>query len=148
MALFEVACAAHVCTRPPTRACTRARHVTTQVYWNSRLEQEHSRLVGLFAPGQVVADVMAGIGPFAVPAARLRACAVHANDLNPDSFRWLQENVRINKVQLHRAAYVHLLLKGGEKAKAFLFFFPSLIRECKQGCSMLLRSARAPPFPC
>jgi Met-10+ like-protein len=46
-----------------------------QVYWNSRLEAEHSRLVQDFAPGDVVVDIMAGIGPFALPAAR-KGCKV------------------------------------------------------------------------
>lgn len=46
-----------------------------QVYWNSRLETEHNRLVSSFAPGDVIADIMAGIGPFAVPAG-LRGCTV------------------------------------------------------------------------
>eukprot|EP00892_Ulva_mutabilis_P004631 jgi/Ulvmu1/253/UM001_0257.1 len=70
----------------------------SKVFWNSRLEHEHHRLVNkYFRPGQVVIDVMAGIGPFAVPAAKL-GCRVLANDLNPDSFKWLQENIRINKV--------------------------------------------------
>jgi tRNA G37 N-methylase Trm5 len=46
-----------------------------QVYWNSRLEAEHNRLVSSFQAGEVVADIMAGIGPFAVPAG-LRGCKV------------------------------------------------------------------------
>ena len=46
-----------------------------QVYWNSRLEQEHKRLVDTFHNGDIVCDVMAGIGPFAVPAAQ-RGCTV------------------------------------------------------------------------
>lgn len=47
----------------------------SKVYWNSRLETEHKRLVDTFKAGQVVVDVMAGIGPFAVPAAQ-RGCKV------------------------------------------------------------------------
>ncbi len=71
-----------------------------KVYWNSRLEAEHSRLVETeFKPGQVVVDAMAGVGPFAVPAAKfVENCTVFANDLNPESVRWLRENARRNKV--------------------------------------------------
>ncbi|KAK3269525.1 hypothetical protein CYMTET_22037 [Cymbomonas tetramitiformis] len=41
-----------------------------KVYWNSRLEQEHKRLCTKHLRGSktVVCDMMAGIGPFAVPA--------------------------------------------------------------------------------
>ena len=50
--------------------------------------------------GDVVYDVFAGVGPFAVPAAR-KKCIVFANDLNPDSFKWLQHNMKLNKVSSH-----------------------------------------------
>lgn len=43
-------------------------------------------------------DVFAGVGPFAIPAAK-KGCHVHANDLNPDSVHWLQQNVNLNKVK-------------------------------------------------
>ncbi|XP_021276529.1 tRNA (guanine(37)-N1)-methyltransferase 1 isoform X2 [Herrania umbratica] len=67
------------------------------VYWNSRLEHEHVRLVSLFRPGETICDMFAGIGPFAIPAAQ-RGCLVYANDLNPDSIHYLKINAKINKV--------------------------------------------------
>jgi tRNA (guanine37-N1)-methyltransferase len=69
------------------------------VYWNSRLDREHSRLAALYLHGNntVVCDMMAGIGPFAVPAAQ-EGCTVFANDLNPDSTRYLAVNTVANKV--------------------------------------------------
>ena len=69
----------------------------SKVYWNSRLEAEHSRLVRQFQPSDVIVDIMAGIGPFAVPAAQ-KGCTVYANDLNPDSVRYMAANVKLNKV--------------------------------------------------
>ncbi|KAK5117674.1 hypothetical protein LTR62_005097 [Meristemomyces frigidus] len=69
----------------------------SKVYWNSRLNTEHRRLVNLFNGGDVVCDVMAGIGPFAVPAGK-KGVFVWANDLNPDSFTSLRDAVTRNKV--------------------------------------------------
>ena len=68
-----------------------------KVYWNSRLNTEHERLVDLFSPGEAVCDVMAGVGPFAVPAAK-RRIFVWANDLNPDSYASLVDAISVNKV--------------------------------------------------
>ena len=70
----------------------------SKVYWNSRLGTEHARLVDLFKPGEAVCDVMAGIGPFAVPAGR-KGVFVWANDLNPDSYASLQDAVKRNRVE-------------------------------------------------
>lgn len=84
-----------------------------RVYWNSRLEKEHSRLIDRWIdPSHVVVDAMCGIGPFAVPAAK-QGCRVFANDLNPASYEWLLENCRINKVQDKVCCY-------NEDARAFL----------------------------
>ncbi|KAA6423720.1 MAG: tRNA (guanine(37)-N1)-methyltransferase [Trebouxia sp. A1-2] len=76
----------------------------SQVYWNSRLETEHKRLVDSFRPGEVVLDVMAGIGPFAIPAAQ-KGCTVLANDLNPNSFKYLEQNIKLNKVSSKVTAF-------------------------------------------
>ncbi|XP_061699014.1 tRNA (guanine(37)-N1)-methyltransferase isoform X2 [Syngnathoides biaculeatus] len=70
----------------------------SRVYWNPRLSTEHQRVVELVKSGDTVFDVFAGVGPFAIPAARLGA-TVFANDLNPESYRWLQHNSRVNKVE-------------------------------------------------
>lgn len=67
------------------------------VYWNSRLEHEHLRLISKFQAGDIVCDMFAGIGPFAIPAAQ-KGCRVYANDLNPDSVHYLKINAGINKV--------------------------------------------------
>lgn len=68
-----------------------------KVYWNSRLGQEHQRLVARFSAGQVVVDAFCGVGPFVIPAAKAD-CTVYANDLNPESYKSLVENVQLNKV--------------------------------------------------
>lgn len=69
----------------------------SRVYWNPRLSTEHQRVVQLMKPGDTVFDVFAGVGPFTIPAARLGA-RVWANDLNPESYKWLQHNCKLNKV--------------------------------------------------
>ncbi|KAG0129338.1 guanine(37)-N1-methyltransferase [Tuber indicum] len=68
-----------------------------KVYWNSRLGNEHERIFKQFKPGEAVADVMAGVGPFAIPAAKQRVF-VYANDLNPESYKSLVGNIQVNKV--------------------------------------------------
>lgn len=70
----------------------------SSVYWNSRLGTEHERLINQFQPNEVVGDVFAGVGPFAVPAGR-KNVLVLANDLNPESYKYLKENIDINNVQ-------------------------------------------------
>lgn len=107
-----------------------------QVYWNSRLAGEHHRLVQLIKNqakrsenGEtVVADLMAGVGPFAVPLTRPAdnkpnkqqkeapgRITVYANDLNPASFKYLAINDTKNKCRnLHcynvdARAFVHQL---------------------------------------
>jgi tRNA (guanine37-N1)-methyltransferase len=68
-----------------------------KVYWNTRLGLEHERLINAFKPGEVVVDVMAGVGPFAMPAGK-KGVFVWANDMNPESYRWMKEAVDRNKV--------------------------------------------------
>ncbi|RFU34301.1 hypothetical protein B7463_g2005, partial [Scytalidium lignicola] len=80
----------------------------SKVYWNSRLNTEHKRLVHMFKPGEVVCDLMAGVGPFAIPAGK-KGVFVWANDLNPDSYASMKDAVTRNKVE----KFVHPYCEDG-----------------------------------
>jgi len=69
-----------------------------KVYWNSRLQGEHARLIRNLKPSDTLCDMFAGVGPFAVPAAK-KGCTVYANDLNPESYKALCNNAKLNKVE-------------------------------------------------
>ncbi|KAI9470672.1 MAG: Met-10+ like-protein-domain-containing protein, partial [Benjaminiella poitrasii] len=69
----------------------------SKVYWNSRLHTEHERLIKLFKSKEYVCDVFAGVGPFALPAAK-KGAIVYANDLNPSSYEWMKTNIKANKI--------------------------------------------------
>lgn len=66
-----------------------------KVYWNTRLSYEHERLVRTFQPGEAISDAMAGVGPFAIPAAK-RGLIVYGNDLNPESYKSMTLNSAAN----------------------------------------------------
>lgn len=93
----------------------------SKVYWNSRLCTEHERIVNKLNVGDVLFDVFAGVGPFAVPAAK-KKCYVFANDLNPDSSCWMAYNFKANKIN---EEYFKLFNKDGrnfikEEIKTYL----------------------------
>jgi tRNA (guanine37-N1)-methyltransferase len=80
-----------------------------KVYWNSKLDTEHKRITDMFNPGEVVCDVMAGIGPFAIPAGK-RGVFVWANDMNPDSYSCLEKGIQKNKASLHYSPGIFFLV--------------------------------------
>jgi len=92
------------------------------VYWNTRLSDEHQRLVkDRFRMGDVVVDAFCGVGPFAIRAAR-HGCAVWANDLNPASHAALLVNLALNRVPVaHADSAVHGAVRPFNlDARAFL----------------------------
>ncbi|XP_044737507.1 tRNA (guanine(37)-N1)-methyltransferase [Chrysoperla carnea] len=70
------------------------------VYWNPRLCTEHERISNMLKEGDILYDVFAGVGPFAIPCAKKKV-VVLANDLNPNSYKWLNQNAKLNKINEH-----------------------------------------------
>ncbi len=135
-----------------------------RVYWNSRLQGEHGRLVQQIVedaarkcnndrpnPAKitsirecVVADVMAGVGPFAVPLTSALAphyhktpIVCHANDLNPISFRYLKKNAKLNKCfsgrlemyNLDGREFIHHVNQKGLQIDHFIMNLPAMAPE-------------------
>ena len=54
----------------------------------------------------MVYDVFAGVGPFSIPAAKSKKnITVLANDLNPESYKWLNHNAKLNKIKSGLSTY-------------------------------------------
>lgn len=124
-----------------------------KVYWNSRLGGEHRRLVDVIRRDAkekkddtiVVADLMAGIGPFAIPLSSKSLAErqgfndnilVHANDLNPSSFEYLLINKKKNKCEKNLKCYnmdarefCHLLQEKGVDFHHVLMNLPATAPE-------------------
>ena len=68
-----------------------------KVYFSPRLATERMRIFKKTKPGEVVFDMFAGVGPYSILLAR-KAKLVFACDINPWAVKYLEENVRLNKV--------------------------------------------------
>ncbi|KAK3639969.1 tRNA(m(1)G37)methyltransferase [Elasticomyces elasticus] len=109
----------------------------SKVYWNTRLNTEHRRLVDLFREGQAVCDVMAGIGPFAVPAGK-KGVFVWANDLNPDSYLSLMDAVTRNKVSGYVQPY-------NEDGRAFIRTASARLAKTDHSVNIMSRPSKKEP---
>ena len=93
-------------------------------FFSGKLVHERQRVAGQVLPGERVYVPFAGVGPFAIPAAA-RGAVVEAAEQNPDAYRWLAENIRLNRVapactarqgdaldlsRLHNARYDRLII--------------------------------------
>ncbi|MFZ3149472.1 MAG: class I SAM-dependent methyltransferase family protein [Methanothrix sp.] len=66
-------------------------------YFTPRLGTERLRIADLVSPGEVVLDMFAGVGPFALLLAKKGAYVI-AMDKNPVAVKYLRENALLNKV--------------------------------------------------
>ena len=72
----------------------------TRVYVSPRLGYEHIRIAKLVEPREVVINMYAGAGLFSIIIARYaKPKKVYSIDINPDAYRYMVENVRLNRVE-------------------------------------------------
>ena len=114
----------------------------SKVYWNSRLHTEHSRIISLLRPGDVVVDMFAGVGPFAIPACK-RGCSVFANDLNPYAYSALCANAKKNNVEDRLSAFnldarEFLVRVSGDLTSKLAKSSSSVDPSCSKACPKLV----------
>lgn len=70
-----------------------------KAYYSPRLSFEHHRVASLVRDGETVIDLFAGVGPFSIQIAKNhQKVAVYAVDMNPDAVKYLEKNIRVNRV--------------------------------------------------
>ena len=74
-----------------------------KTYWSSRLQNERDRVLKILEKNQVLCDAFCGVGPLALRACK-KGVQVYANDLNPDAYEYLNNNIKLNK--LNKGNYV------------------------------------------
>ncbi len=68
-----------------------------QLFFSPRLAAERARIAALVRPGERLLDAFAGVGPFAITAARAGARVV-AIDGNPAAEKWAKRNSELNNL--------------------------------------------------
>jgi len=71
-----------------------------KVFITPRLSYEHRRIASLVRPGETVVNMFAGAGLFSI----IIAChssprKVYSIDINPDAYKYMVENIRLNRVE-------------------------------------------------
>lgn len=70
----------------------------SKVYFNPRLANERMRVASLVHDDEVVLDMFAGVGPFAIMIARhANPSIIYAVDLNADAISYMRRNIELNK---------------------------------------------------
>jgi tRNA (guanine37-N1)-methyltransferase len=71
-----------------------------EVFFTPRLSGERLRVASQVRPNECVADMFAGVGPFSITIAKMQpSCKVYAFEINPVAYKFLEENIRLNKVE-------------------------------------------------
>lgn len=72
----------------------------TKIMFSKGNVNERKSLAFLVREGEVIVDMFAGIGYFSLPIAKLsKPQKVYSIEINPDSFRFLVENIKLNNLK-------------------------------------------------
>ena len=70
-----------------------------KVMWSKGNNNERIRIARLVGDGETIIDMFAGIGYFSIPiGVHSNAKQVYSIEINPNSFHYLQENIKLNKI--------------------------------------------------
>lgn len=70
-----------------------------KVYFNARLSHERMRVAKQVKQNERVLDMFAGVGPYSILIAKTqRTSKVYAVDLNPEAFKYLKQNILLNRM--------------------------------------------------
>ena len=71
-----------------------------KAYFSPRLSYERLRIGGLIKKGETVLNMFAGVGCYSIAIAKhSEPLKVYSVDVNPSAFQYLQENIRLNRVE-------------------------------------------------
>jgi len=71
-----------------------------KAYFSPRLSYERLRIAGLIQKGEAVLNMFAGVGCYSIAIAKhAEPMKVYSIDINPYAFHYLQENIRLNRVE-------------------------------------------------
>ena len=71
-----------------------------KTYFSPRLVFERRRIASSeIKENELIVDMFAGVGTFAIQIAKKKNVEIYAFDVNPDAYRYLQENTKLNKLE-------------------------------------------------
>lgn len=70
-----------------------------RVYFSPRLATERKIITDQVQNGEIIIDMFAGVGPFAINITRKHNVHIYAIDINPHAIYYLKKNITLNKLQ-------------------------------------------------
>ena len=70
-----------------------------KVYFSPRLATERKRVMESVKSGEKILDMFCGIGPFPIVIAKNKNVDISAVDINPEAIKYLNENIKLNKLK-------------------------------------------------